>query len=326
MGRLACNPWRQRAILTVSALLEALAEAWGPDLPDPECRRRGGVGFVRDTVVDERRGRELTTYLFHPAETDADEPEEGAPPTAGPARPLLAFAHGGRGIPLQYAHFLSLLVRRGFVIVAPVFPESAGREARRADGDQVLTQVADLHLVIRSALRAAETPGHPAAGRVTSRRVGLVGHSLGGTTVLAAANRGDGSHEVAAVVAMAPSLIPLGRGRRYDVGGRPLLQVHGHRDRHAPIAASAATYVDARGPRYLVGIRAGHHFEYLRPAHPASQPVAGVVGDFLDAYLVGVPGALGGLERRLDASHLAVRSDVTNPYATRPRSVTPLEA
>lgn len=324
MGRLARSPWRQRAILLAGAFAEALARAWGPDVPDPEARRRGGVGYVREDVVDERRGRRLRTYLFHPADTDADDPDEGAPPLTAPPRPLLVFAHGGRATPLLYAHLLAILVRRGYVVAAPVFPESAGRQARQVDGPQVLDQVADLHLVARWALGMADRPGHLLHGRVVGRRIGVIGHSLGATTALAAVSRGNGSHDVAAVAAVAPRLYPLGDGHRYEVGRRPLLLVHGHRDGVVPFAASAALYVEAQGPRYLVGVPAGHHFEFLRSSHPASGPLAGVAGDFLDAHVTGIPGALGSLERRLDASHLSVRSDAADP-TTHP-SIAALEA
>jgi alpha-beta hydrolase superfamily lysophospholipase len=326
MGRLASSPWRQRTILLAGAVAEALARTWGPDVPDPRTRRRGGVGFVREQVVDERRGRRLTTYVFHPADTDADDPEEGAPPADGPPRPLVVFAHGGRATPMLYAHLLGLLVRRGFVVVAPILPEAAGRHARGADGPQVLTQVADLHLVARWGLRAAETDGHPIAGRVAGRRIGLVGHSLGATTAIAAIGRGNGSHDVAAVAAIAPRLFPLGGDHRYDVGTCPLLLVHGHRDRVVPVGASAATYLDARGPRYLVGVPAGHHFEFLRPSHPASRPIGGAVADFLDGYVAGTPAARGELERRLDAGHLTVRADATVTDLSHPPSIAPVEA
>jgi predicted dienelactone hydrolase len=326
MGRFAGSRWRQQGILAAVAVAETLAKVWGPDVPDPEARRRGGVGFVREEVIDQDRGRTITTLVFHPAETEADEPEEGARPRPTAPRPLLVFAHGGRGAPLLYAHLLSVLVRRGYVVAAPVFAESTGRRASGADGDQVLTQVADVHVVTRHVLALATRPGHAVSDRVAGRRIGILGHSLGATTALAAAGRANGTHEVAAVSAVAPRLFDLGAGEAYHLGASPLLLVHGHRDRVVPLAASAATYLEAGGPRYLVGVPAGHHFEFLRRTHPTSGPLASVVGDFFDAYLTEVPGALGSLERRLDASHLQVRSDVTDPFARPPRPTLALEA
>ena len=82
----------------------------------------------------------------------------------------------------------------------------------------------------------------------------LVGHSLGGAVVIAAAPR---SPLVRAVAALSSQT--LGAGNAADVSPVPLLLVHGEEDRNLPVQCSRLIYEWAKEPKELVVFSGAGH-------------------------------------------------------------------
>ena len=92
------------------------------------------------------------------------------------------------------------------------------------------------------------------------QRIVLVGHSLGGAVVIAAA---PFSPQVTAVVALSSQT--YGADHVAQVSPRPLLLVHGEADRRLPVSCSHAIFSWARDPKKVVVFpEAGHGLRECR--------------------------------------------------------------
>jgi len=91
-------------------------------------------------------------------------------------------------------------------------------------------------------------------------RLALVGHSFGGAVAIQV---GTMSREVKAVVGLSSQT--YGARRVAELSPRPLLLIHGERDRNLPAASSRYIYEWARQPKELYILKNNGHF--LREAH-----------------------------------------------------------
>ena len=107
-------------------------------------------------------GRVLTTDLSVP---------EG---TAGPV-PLVVFAHGWNSNPAVYQPLLTRWAQAGFLVAAPVFPDSTNLDPGSPVSDYA-DQALDVSFVITSLLANDSL-------RVDPSRIAVAGHSDGGTDV-----------------------------------------------------------------------------------------------------------------------------------------------
>lgn len=90
--------------------------------------------------------------------------------------------------------------------------------------------------------------------------VALVGHSFGGAVAIMA---GTMSPQVKAVVGLSSQT--FGAQRVDDLSPRPLLLIHGERDRNLPVHCSQDIYEKAKEPKELVTYKGCGHF--LRECH-----------------------------------------------------------
>ncbi len=193
---------------------------------DPS-RTTGARGTVPAT-----QGRVLVTDLFVPV---------GA---SGP-RPLVVFAHGWNSDPGVYASLLEEWAAAGFVVAAPVFPDSTDLYPGSPVSDYA-DQALDITFVISSLL-------HDQAVAIDPKRIAVTGHSDGGTDVaLMALDPAYADARVRAYVCMSGEM-PSGVAA-YDVAddiGRGAVRRRvGRRVRPVP--------VDDPGVPDGAGVRQGH--------------------------------------------------------------------
>jgi len=105
--------------------------------------------------------------------------------------------------------------------------------------------------------------------------IALVGHSFGGAVVIMA---GTMSPQVRAVVGLSSQT--YGAHRVSELSPRPLLLIHGKRDRNLPVRCSQHIYEWAKEPKELVIYKGNGHF--LRECH---QELQSLLKDWLVAKL-----------------------------------------
>jgi hypothetical protein len=162
-------------------------------------RRPYSVGEVTCTFVDHSRstpdyatgtstpGRVLRTEIRYPTYA----PSAASPPPAGEHFPVIVFAHGYDVNPDTYVKLLDAWVRGGFVVVAPIFPDTnpaavhaiGGSDAGESD---IVNQPGDLAYVTRRVIDDSDAPGSSCRRLyrlIRPSEIGLAGQSDGGETV-----------------------------------------------------------------------------------------------------------------------------------------------
>jgi dienelactone hydrolase len=159
------------------------------------------------------------------------------PPSSGPA-PLIVFSHGYRGCNTQSPRLTSGLAAAGYLVVAPNHDDAVCGASMPSTtiftnpmswSDQSYKSRADDIKELLATLRA-----DPVSWPIDWSRVGLVGHSLGGYTVLGLGGAWPSWRVpgISAVVAMAPYCEPfiLGSGGNLGGMGIPVMYQGGSRD------------------------------------------------------------------------------------------------
>lgn len=245
-----------------------------------------------------------------------------APAAACPRVPLVLFSHGLGACALQSTFVTEELARHGYVVAAPDHTDAGcaiGSDELRLDNlrtDRPLLDPAswddrseigrlrDLRAVIRL------VADDPQLARIAdTARVGAVGHSLGGYTVLGIAGAWPAWRmpEVKAVVAYSPYVEPFLVQRTLARLAVPVMYQGAALDwlitpsLEGPEGAFAAT----PPPKYFVKLAGGTHFVWTNLACADTTGVAACLRahgnvalidrytiEFLDRYLKGKPGAL----------------------------------
>jgi predicted dienelactone hydrolase len=209
--------------------------------------------------------RTLVTHLYFP---DSAEPA-----------PLVVFAHGFTGHPRKFTRLLSAWAGAGYVVAAPTFPLTSDEVPGKSFFDDVAEQPADVRFVLDEVLDA-----YP--DRVDPGRIAAAGFSLGGMTTFGVAFDSSLRDErLRAAIAISGRLYPF--GGEYDVGGMPLLVVHGERDEIVPYREGLAAYRRARPPQALLTLHVPGHHEPIEdtPATAADGIVPEATTAFLDLTL-----------------------------------------
>ncbi len=211
-------------------------------------------------------GRRLVTDLFVPS---------GAP---GPL-PLVVFAHGWNSNPMVYEPLLDEWAQAGFLVAAPVFPDSTDLYAGSPVSDYA-DQALDLSFVITSLLRSSPV-------RIDPTRIGVAGHSDGGTDVaLLALDPAYADPRVRAIVCMSGEL-PSGVAP-YTVGAlrASLLVAVGSNDEYGLSTLTPIVFQDARASsKALIVEQGGDHLGSFVSATPEAAAMREETTRFLELAL-----------------------------------------
>ncbi len=218
------------------------------------------VGEVRLTFAHPSTGLRLPTVVLYPARTGSTAAvNPGAQPLPG-AHPLIVFAHGFLALPSTYSALLDHWARAGFVVAAPIFPDTSARSPHPEE-TAIVHQPADVSFVISSLLAQSRTRSSPLWGLISPRAIGVAGHSDGGDTVVALGyNSCCQDRRVRAVADLSGAEWPGFPPSWFQTGGPPLLVVQGTGDDINPPEDSKEIYESDPGPKWFLSILGGGHW------------------------------------------------------------------
>ncbi len=262
---------------------------------DPFSRGRFPVGVATIQAPDPTRGRALPCELWYPAAArhagqdlaaatqDRFTPPGGTPRVQAAVRDaaaqpgtfaLVAFSHSSGGHRRSATFLCTHLASHGYVVaaldhwevvaedLAPRAGETAAQRATRVDA-WIANRVPDIRLLLDHLLGG----GWPSPAAPDPARIGVVGHSFGGWTALAAP---DVEGRIRAVVALAPAgsarprpgIIPatLAFGWGRDV---PTLYLVAERDTATPLAGMYELFDRTPAARQLVILRRADHLHFI---------------------------------------------------------------
>ena len=245
--------------LTLSACGESTAPSSSAAAPGPVTRSE--MTFVDASRPTAPNGtypgapqRTLRTVLWQPASSQP--------------LPLFVMAHGFSGLPEDYDAVAPTIAAAGFVVALPAFPLT---NANAPGGYQhalldVVNQPADVSFVISQLLDANTGPGD-LHGRLVADQIAVLGHSLGGTTVIVL-TRKDCCRDtrVRGAILFAPAPVDF-FGPLFDAqpitAGPPTLLINGTADMAIAYSATAALYEGIDPPKFLLGITGADHTDAL---------------------------------------------------------------
>ena len=264
-----------------------------PTTPATLNRMQKNAGCRWVEVHDDETGAPFQVLVMYPTDSPEQPTKLGpytesvaldaevAPPADGSRYPLVVLSHGNGGSPLLYRDLAAALARAGFVVAAPTHPgnsigdnASYGRVANLVDRPRHVVEVIQFML---SDPRFAPV--------VRPADVGLIGHSMGGYSVLAAAGAvptafaretesGEPeklhprtSRRVGALVLLAPATPWFQEETALRNVEVPILLMSGEHDKHTP-AWQGDIVLDGVPDRSRVRhevVENGGHFSFLTP-------------------------------------------------------------
>ena len=209
-------------------------------------------------------------------------------PSFGGPYPLIVFGHGFALTPATYSRLLTSWTRAGYVVAAPLFPRGNANALGGPNESDLLSQPADMSLVITRLLALGARPGTLLHGRIDPGRIGVAGHSDGAVTALAVAYDGRfrDSRIRAAIILSGAEIAGMGAFPR---GGPPLLAMQGTSDPINAPANTRAYYRLAPRPKFLVLLLGASHRAPYTTEEPQLRIVERVTIAFLGHYLKSAP-------------------------------------
>ena len=164
------------------------------------------VGVRTLFALDTARNRAFPCEIWYPAQTGGRGETRDAPPRVG-TYPIVVFSHHSGGHRRTATFLCTHLAGHGYFVAALDHSEVVAKELSRRDGETSAERAARIEAVISSRVPDLRFLIDHLLGAdgvvdgIDAARIGLVGHSFGGWTVLAAP---EVDPRVRAVVAMAP--------------------------------------------------------------------------------------------------------------------------
>lgn len=223
-----------------------------------------------------------------------------SPQASSERQPVLLFSHGYRGCATQSRFLMEAFANAGYLVFAPNHRDaSCGRmnvldkppvsfRAPEAWNDQAFRdRAADLRR-LRDAIGSDER----FRARADLFRVGLVGHSLGGYTVLGMAGAWPAwkLEGVRAVLALSPYSQPFIVHHTLEGLAVPVMYQGGTRDfgTTPAIRKVSGAYDQSPAPKYLVEFDGAGHFAWTNAGVAKRSSIVGYSVAFLDRYVKGV--------------------------------------
>ena len=221
------------------------------------------------------------------------------PATQGLA-PLVIFSHGFGGCPSQSTFLTTALAESGYLVIAPEHADAncgAGNHGKPEESfgepeswtESTYRDRQDDIVAVMDALRVE--PGWKA--RINWDQVGLMGHSLGGYTVLGL-GRGWASWRISgvkAVLALSPVCQPFVKNGELSAVAAPVSFQGGTRDFGITpgVKRPGGCYDKARAPVHFVEFDGAGHFAWTDRQQSASENIIFYARGFFDAYVRGQP-------------------------------------
>ncbi len=212
-------------------------------------------------------------------------------PAAAGTFPVVVFGHGLTAEPEDYAVLLRAWAAAGFVVAAPVFPDT-NRSTTHLSILDIPNQPGDVSAVLTGLL--ALPADDPVRQRLSQSRFAVAGHSAGAITALGVLTDDgpDGrDRRFTAAIILAGTL--LGAGRQFSDPPVPVLFVHADHDPVVPYRAGKAAYDTVPWPKALLTLAAAEHSEpYVDPGDRWFAEVQDATLAFLRGTMYGDQGAL----------------------------------
>jgi len=212
--------------------------------------------------------RTFETKVWFPADKD------GALAEGGPF-PLIVWSHGFSSTNLESEYASPHLASRGYIVAAPAFPLTNLYAPGGPRSTDFVNQPEDVSFIIDAMFAKSKDAADPLAKSVDTKRVALVGLSVGAsTTLITTFHPTLYDKRVKAAVALASPGAYYGK-KFFDESPAkvPLFAIHGTLDAILPFDPNATTLnANARGPFWAVTIAKGTHTAFTNYGAGLDQP------------------------------------------------------
>ncbi|MCL4502735.1 MAG: alpha/beta fold hydrolase [Deltaproteobacteria bacterium] len=220
-------------------------------------------------------------------------------------KPVIIFSHGFHGNATQSCFLMEALAEHGYLVFAPDHQDALGlsgifswfsppEERFRRPAEWSEQTYRDRGEDIRKLVAAIQTDER-FREQADLRRLGLVGHSLGGYTMLALAGawRGWRLNGIKAVLALSPYTQPFVVHSTLQGLQVPVMYQGGTRDFAITPALRRAkgAYDQTPGPKYFVEFTGAGHLAWTDLRSSCHQEIIAYSRAFLDHYVKGLPAA-----------------------------------
>ena len=268
----------------------------------PQARAFTGMTHPDKKKAEAQPARQPNVEIWLPPEFQSSEEKW----------PLLIFSHGFGGCAKQSAFLMKYLAENGYIVIAPDHEDAncarnnskfgrrlqEMREGRAAKPEKPFRFPEDWDETTESDRRddvlfalSSMLDDRQYKNYVDTNRMGLIGHSLGGYTVLGMAGAWKSWRDprFKAVLALSPYVDPYLRKGRLSSIGIPVMYQGGTRDQPITpaIRASGGAYAQTRAPKYFIELKDADHFSWteLDPDYQAVIDETALA--FFDRYVKG---------------------------------------